>query len=237
MTPTQHDHDHSPLGQPAPAETPTTRRHVLRSGGAATLAGLLGVLGLASVASAKNGDPLRVGDKSSATKPTQLESSKGPALQVKIGGSGEGVGVRGTASSARGVGVQGEATSEKGASVGVQGLATSPEGIAGQFVAKGGGSAVEAVASEKDGVALRTRGRLELSGRSGIASVSGGAEFVVPVAGGLSERSLVLATLQEHFPGVHVESASVLDAEEGLVVVRLNQAVPEPAKVGWLVLD
>ena len=66
---------------------------------------------------------------------------------------------------------------------------------------------------------------------------AGGSEVVLPVKGGLSEGSLVLATLQDHVPGVHVESASVLDAEEGLVVVRLNQAVPEPAKVGWLVLD
>ena len=86
-------------------------------------------------------------------------------------------------------------------------------------------------------MALRTKGRIELQGRSGIASVSGGAEFVIPVSGGLSEKSLVLATLQDHTPGVHVESASVLDKEEGLIVVRLNQAVSEPAKVGWLVLD
>ena len=69
--------------------------------------------------------------------------------------------------------------------------------------------------------------------------VSGGAEFVIPVAGGLTEKSLVLATLQDHFPGVHVEAASVLDttAEARLIVVRLNQAVPEPARVAWLVLD
>jgi hypothetical protein len=237
MTPTHHDHDEGALAQAADVEAPTTRRDVLRSGGSAFLASLLGVIGLASVTAAKSVESLRVGDKTSTNKPTQLESSKGPALQVKITGSGEGVGVRGSASSSKGIGVQGEATSEKGTSIGVQGLAASPEGIAGQFVAKGGGSAIEALASEKDGVALRTKGRLELGGRSGIASVSGGAEFVIPVAGGLSERSLVLATLQDHFPGVHVESAGVLDTEEGLIVVRLNQAVPEPAKVGWLVLD
>ena len=237
MTPTHHDQPEPAPGQAASPDTPSSRRDVLRTGGTALIASVLGVLGLASVTAAKNGDPLRVGDKTSATKPTLLESSKGPALQVKIAGSGEGVGLRGSASSAKGIGVQGEATSEKGTSIGVQGLAESPEGIAGQFVAKSGGSAVEALASEKDGVALRTKGRLELGGRSGVASVSGGAEFVIPVAGGLSDSSLVLATLQQHFPGVHVESASVLDAEEGLVVVRLNQAVPEPAKVGWLVLD
>jgi len=237
MTPSDHDRSQGPLGQAASHETPASRRDVLRTGGAALVASVLGVLGLASVTAAKNGDPLRAGDKTSATKPTLLESSKGPALQVKIAGSGEGVAVRGSASSAKGIGIQGEATSEKGTSIGVQGVAQSPEGIAGQFIATGGGSAVEALASEKDGVALRTKGRLELGGRSGIASVSGGAEFVIPVAGGLSDSSLVLATLQDHFPGVLVESASILDAKEGLIVVRLNQAVPEPARVGWLVLD
>ena len=54
--------------------------------------------------------------------------------------------------------------------------------------------------------------------------------------GGLREDALVLATLQDHHAGVHVESASVLDAAEGLIVVRLNQALAEPAKVGWIVL-
>ena len=115
-------------------------------------------------------------------------------------------------------------------------MTQSPDGIAGQFSASDGGTAVEAVATQR-GVALRTRGRLQLAERSGVSSVSGGAEFVIPVAGGLSSDTLVLATLQDHHPNVHVASASVLDAEEGLIVVRLNQAVPEPARVGWIVLD
>jgi hypothetical protein len=109
--------------------------------------------------------------------------------------------------------------------------------VAGQFIAEDGGTALEASIGGREGVALRTKGRLELTERSGISSVSGGAEFVIPVAGGLSEDTLVLATLQDHFPGVHVEAAGVLDAEEGLIVVRLSQAVPEPARVAWLVLD
>jgi hypothetical protein len=221
----------------AAAGAVASRRELLRTGGAGLVAGILGVLGLSSVAAAKNGDALRAGDKTTATQPTLLESSKSPSLQVKVTGSGQAVAVRGSSGAAKGIGVQGEATSAKGTSVGVQGVADSPEGVAGQFITKAGGSAVEALASEKDGVALRTRGRLELNGRSGIASVSGGAEFVIPVAGGLSDKSLVLATLQDHFPGLHVESASVLDTKEGLIVVRLNQALPEPGRVGWLVLD
>lgn len=187
-------------------------------------------------AAARNGDPLRAGDRTTATQPTTIESSKGPALQARVSGRGE-VALRGTSSSPKGIGVQGEASSDKGESVGVQGTSQSPDGVAGQFVAEDGGTALEASIGGREGVALRTKGRLELTERSGISSVSGGAEFVIPVAGGLSEDSLVLATLQDHFPGVHVEAAGVLDADEGLIVVRLSQAVPEPARVGWLVLD
>ena len=220
----------------APPDVRRTRRDLLTSGSVAVVASLLGVLGVAMRASAKNGDPLRAGEKTSATKSTSIESRKGPALQARLAG-GPGVGIKGSASSPKGIGVQGEATAEKGTSVGVQGLSESPEGVAGQFIAKGGGRALEAEASDKEGVALRTKGRLELTQRSGVSSVSGGAEFVIPVAGGLSDKSVILATLQDHFPGVHVESASVLDAGEGLIVVRLSQAVPEPARVGWMVLD
>jgi hypothetical protein len=132
--------------------------------------------------------------------------------------------------------VQGTASSDKGKTVGVQGKIESREGVAGHFLAEAGGTALEASATKR-GVALRTKGRLELTQRSGSALVSeGGAEFVIPVEGGLSERALVLATLQEHRPGIHVEAAYVLDAEDGLIVVRLNQAVSEQTKVGWFVL-
>lgn len=216
---------------------PASRRELLRSGGVAAVAGLLSVFGIASAASAKNGDAIRAGEKTTATKSTSLESKRGPALQVRATGSGDAVGMRGVTSSKSGIAVLGEATSGKGESVGVQGTAASGDGVAGRFIATGGGTAVEARAAQKDGVALRTRGRVVLSERSGINQVSGGMEFVIPVTGGLNDRSLVLATLQDHHPGVHVESASVLDPEEGIIVVRLNQALPEPARVGWLVLD
>jgi hypothetical protein len=219
------------------SEASSSRRDLLRAGGTAFIASLLGVFGVATAGSAKNNDAVRAGEKTTATRATLLESSKGPALQAKLVGRSEGVGVKGSTSSPKGIGVQGEATAEKGASVGVQGLSGSPGGVAGQFTASRGGTAVEATASDKQGVALRTKGRLELRERSGISSVSGGAEFVIPVAGGLSDKSIIIATLQDHHPGVHVESASVLDVEEGLIVVRLSQAVPEPAKVGWIVLD
>ena len=86
---------------------------------------------------------------------------------------------------------------------------------------------------------LETEGKLRFGKRSGEATTSGGAEFVIPVSGGLNKNSLVIATLQDHHPGVHVESASVLDAGRSTIVVRLNQAVPEPTReervafLGW----
>ena len=207
------------------SDEPRSRRDLLRSGGIAALAGLLGVFGLAGTASAKNGSTVRAGDKTSASRPTTIESSKGPALQARATDKKDPIGVRGVATASKGIGVQGTAVSSNGETVGVQGLIESPDGVAGEFLAS------------KGGTALRTKGRVELAERSGRTAVSeGGAEFVIPVSGGLSEKALVLATLQEHRPGVHVEAAHVLDAEEGLIVVRLNQAVAEQTEVGWIVL-
>lgn len=218
-------------------DEPRSRRELLRSGGIAMVAGLLGVFGISTTTSAKNGSALRAGERATASRPTTIESSRGPALQGRANGKNGNVGLRGVASASKGIGVQGTASAGKGATVGVQGSTQSPEGTAGDFVADGGGTALAASAG-KQGVALRTRGRLMLTERTGVASVSeGGAEFVIPVSGGLSEKSLVLATLQDHRPGVHVEAAHVLDADEGLIVVRLNQAVAEQTEVGWMVLD
>jgi hypothetical protein len=210
----------------------------LRVGGAAAIAGVLGVFGITAATEAKNGTALRAGAKTTATKATTLESRKGPAFQAKVSGSGSTIGLRGASSSPKGIGVQGTATAGKGTSVGVQGLTQSADGTAGQFTAAEGGIALEAVSAKMAGVALRTEGKLLFTGRSGVSPVTaGGADLVIPVAGGLSDKSIVIATLQSHSPGVHVESASVLDAEDGLILVRLNQAVPEPANVGWIVLN
>lgn len=219
------------------AQEPQTRRELLRTGGVAALAGVLGVFGISTATQAKNGSLIRIGSKNNGSRPTTLETNNGPSFFAKVGGSGKQVAMRGQSGAAKGIGVQGIASDKKGVTVGVHGQVASPEGIAGQFVSADGGTAVEAVASGKRGVAIRSKGKLQFDERSGSSELSGGAEFVIPVAGGLTDKSLVLATLQDHLPGVHVESASVLDTEEGLIVVRLNQAVPEPATVAWIVLD
>ncbi len=152
-----------------PADEPRSRRDLLRSGGIAALGGLLGVFGLAGTASAKNGSSVRAGDKTSASRPTTIESSKGPALQARAIDKKDPIGVRGVATDGKGIGVQGTAVSSKGETVGVQGLIQSPDGVAGEFLAS------------KGGTALRTKGRVELAERSGRTAVSeGGAEFVDP---------------------------------------------------------
>lgn len=218
-------------------DEPRSRRQLLTAGGIAAVAGVLGAFGISTGAEAKDGQWLKVGNKTTATKTTTLEARKGPGFLSRVVGGGKVSAIRGYATSTKGTGVQGWADAKKGSTVGVDGQTQSPDGKAGQFVAANGGTALLARSPDKKGVALRTEGRLQFTERSGSSSVSGGSEFVIPVAGGLSDSSLVLATLQDHFPGVHVESASVLDAKEGLIVVRLNQAVPEPARVAWIVLD
>jgi hypothetical protein len=219
------------------ADQPRTRRQLLTAGGFAAIAGMLGAVGISTATAAKDGQFMRVGQKNAATKSTSLQARKSPGLISRV--TGAGASIRGISSSVKGTGVQGWADAKKGKTIGVDGKTDSPNGVAGQFVAGRGGTAVLAKSPDRDGVALRTEGRLQFERRSGEATTSGGAEFVIPVAGGLTKKSIVLATLQDHFPGVHVEAATVLDTtkDNETILVRLNQAVPEPARVGWLILD
>ena len=225
--------EHEPVN--SAAEEPRSRRQLLTAGGAAAIAGVLGAVGISNTAEARDGQWMRIGRKNTGTTTTTLQMRKAPGFLARL--TGAGTAIRGLATSQKGTGVQGWADAKKGKTIGVDGQTKSPKGTAGQFVAAGGGTAVAAKSPDGEGVALHTEGLLEFEQRSGVTTTSGGAEFVIPVAGGLTENSMVLATLQDHFPGVHVEAASVLDAKQGIVVVRLNQAVSEPARVAWLVLD
>lgn len=218
------------------ADEPRSRRQLLTAGGIAAVAGVLGAVGISTGVEAKDGQWLRIGQKNAATKTTSLQGKRSPGLLARVSGAGSAI--RGITASQKGIGVQGWADAKKGKTIGVDGKTESPNGVAGQFVAGRGGTALLAKSRDRKGVALRTEGRLEFKQRSGEATTSGGAEFVIPVGGGLTRKSLVLATLQDHFPGVHVEAASVLDTTPNneTILVRLNQAVPEPARVAWLIL-
>ena len=218
-------------------DEPRSRRQLLTAGGVAAIAGVLGAVGISNSVEGKDGQWVRLGQRNSANKTTQITGRKSPGLLARI--TGAGAAIRGITGSEKGTGVQGWADAKKGKTTGIDGKTESPGGVAGRFVAARGGTAILARSPDRDGTALRTEGKLEFERRSGEATTSGGAEFVIPVAGGLTKRSLVLATLQDHFPGVHVEAASVLDttADSETILVRLNQAVPEPARVAWLILD
>jgi hypothetical protein len=219
------------------ADEPRTRRQLLTAGGLAAIAGVLGAVGVSSGAAAKDGQFVRLGQKNKGTRTTSLQAARTPGLLMRV--TRPGAAIRGITPSEKGAGVQGWADAKKGKTIGLAGRTESPDGVAGQFVANRGGTAVLATSAQRNGVALRTQGKLQFEQRSGEATTSGGAEFVIPVGGGLTKRSLVLATLQDHFPGVHVEAASVLETKAGSesILVRLNQSVPEPARVAWLILD
>jgi hypothetical protein len=189
-------------------DTRRSRRDLLRTGGVAALVGLAAVLGRPFPASAQD----------------EGRKDRKKRRDADDGGGGEPAPPSTTISTSRSPALEVTNSAKQGEGVAINGMSSSSEGTAGLFVAS------------NDGTALHTRGRIQFADRSGIASATGGAEFVIPVPGGLREEAFVLATLQDHHEGVHVESASVLDTEEGLIVVRLNQALAEPAKVGWIVL-
>jgi hypothetical protein len=216
-------------------EEPRSRRQLLTAGGAAAIAAALGAVGLSTTVEARDGQFARLGKRNAATSTTQVTTRKSPGFLSRITGSG--AAIRGITSSQKGVGLQAWADAKKGRTIGVAAKTNSPAGTAGQFIAGRGGTAVVAKSPDGNGVALETEGKLRFAKRTGEATTSGGSEFVIPVSGGLNKNSLVMATLQDHFPGVHVESASVLDAGRNTIVVRLNQAVPEPARVAWMILD
>jgi hypothetical protein len=185
-----------------------SRRELLRTGGAAALVGLAAVLGRPFPAAAQ--------DEERKSKRKKRGDGDGAGAEAAPPGT--------TISTSRSPALEVTNTAKEGDGVAINAIATSREGTGGLFVAENGGTA------------LRTKGRIQFADRSGIASATGGAEFVIPVPGGLREDAVVLATLQDHQAGVHVESASVLDVDEGLIVVRLNQALSEPGRVGWIVL-
>ena len=87
-----------------------------------------------------------------------------------------------------------------------------------------------------DGTALRVEGRTEFT-RSGVATIPAGANRVtVTPEGPVTNRSFVLATLQEARVGVHV-AAGIPNATAGTVVIRLNQPVNAPTKVAWFISE
>jgi len=151
-------------------------------------------------------------------------------------------GVQGTSPSAAASGVYGENTgggfgiagrSNQGGGIGVLGEATGSFGIALKGVAEG----------SVGGVALHTeRGIIQIYDRSGLASINGtaaapkSASAPIPITGGLSGVSFVIATIRGNVSGVWVQGVTI-DTTHSKITIHLNKAVSSTVKVGWLVLN
>ena len=133
-----------------------SRAHAVGStaGGVAAIAGVLGAVGISNSVEGKDGQWVRLGQRNSATRTTQITGRKSPGLLARI--SGAGAAIRGITSSEKGTGVQGWADAKKGKTTGLDGKTQSPGGVAGRFVAARGGTAILARSPDRNGTALRT---------------------------------------------------------------------------------
>jgi hypothetical protein len=86
-----------------------------------------------------------------------------------------------------------------------------------------------------DAVALNAKGVAQFS-RSGQATIQAGQSSFTHSGIRLDPGSLILATLQQDRPGIHVRSA-VPDRDAGSFTVTLSQAVSADTVVGWFVVN
>ena len=97
------------------------------------------------------------------------------------------------------------------------------------------GTAVEASTAVPQGYALRVQGAVTFS-RSGQASVRAGTDRVTVSAADVRPGTTILATLQQHRPGVSV-AAAVPDPAANTVLLILTKRVASDTQVAWLALD
>lgn len=191
----------------------------------------LGAVCTPVVARAADGDPLLMGAASNlATHTTFLRLGGGGSGAAALRVQADGANTALIAESAAGSGVQGAAVApgesgvrgtSLGAGIGVRGTADAA-----------GGTGV--LASSALGTALRVEGTVSMS-RSGRAVVPAH-RAVVTVAGvGLTEQSLVLATLQRGRHGVWIRAANP-DPVTGSFTIVLNKAPGKRLPVAWFVL-
>jgi hypothetical protein len=143
------------------------------------------------------------------------------------------VGVFGNANEDHGYGVYGQADVVQG--TGVSGIALGDLGTGIHGEARGGYGVTAVALADVGGMALRVIGRAGFS-LSGVAVVAAGHDHVdIPVQA-VTTKSFVLATLQQHRPGIHIASAgrSVADKK---VSIWLNSPAPSDTKVGWQLLE
>jgi hypothetical protein len=145
-------------------------------------------------------------------------------------------GVYGRAEDSDTYGVWGTCAATANGGAAVHGVALAPSSNAIEGDASSAARYAGLLRHTGDGTALRVEGRTEFT-RSGVATIPAGANRVtVTPEGPVTNRSFVLATLQEARGGVHV-AAGIPNAAAGTVTIRLNQPVNSATRVAWLVSE
>jgi hypothetical protein len=210
----------------------TTRRGVLAAAvGAAAAVVASGAT--AQPARAADGDALVLGVTNQATNTTRLEtkeaslyavSSTDDASLVGESRSSDGYGLRGTSPY---IGVN-----AVGGEIGV--YTVSDYGAAVRALTYDG-TAVQASTAVPQGYALRVEGAVSFS-RSGRATIRAGTDRVTVSAADVRPGTSILATLQQHRPGISV-AAAVPDPAANTVSLVLTKRVANDTVVAWLALD
>jgi hypothetical protein len=145
-----------------------------------------------------------------------------------------GTGVGGHSASANASGVYGQ---NDGGGFGVAGVSNRPggTGVYGNAIGTGG-VALLGISNDEDftSTALKVEGKTQFS-RSGTKRIPAGAQNVLVSLPGVTRASIVLATLQTHVSGYHLEGAV---SRAGSFTLWLNQPAPTGGlPVGWFVIN
>jgi hypothetical protein len=210
----------------------TTRRGVLAAAVGAAAA-VVASGGMAQPAVAADGDTLVLGVTNQATNTTRLEtketslyavSSTDDASLVGESRSSDGYGLR-AASPYIGV-------NAVGGEIGVYTVSDYGTGV--QAVTYNG-TAMQASTAVPQGYALRVQGAVSLS-RSGRATVRAGTDRVTVSLVDVRAGTSILATLQQHRPGISV-AAAVPNPTTNTVLLVLTKRVTSDTVVAWFALD
>lgn len=210
----------------------TTRRGVLAAAvGAAAAVVASGAM--AQPALAADGDPLILGVTNEATNTTRLETQETSLYAVS---STDGASLVGESRSSEGYGLQGTSpyigVNVVGGAIGVYAVSDYGTGVRALTY---NGTAVEASTAVPQGYALRVQGAVAFS-RSGRATVRAGTDRVTVSAADVRPGTSILATLQQHRPGISV-AAAVPDPATNTVLLVLTRRVANDTVVAWLALD
>jgi hypothetical protein len=182
---------------------------------------------------AADGDTLLLGVTNEATNTTRLETKETSLYAVS---STDGASLVGESQSSDGYGLQGTSpyigVNAVGGAIGVYAVSDYGTGVRALTY---DGTAVEASTAVPQGYALRAQGAVTFS-RSGRATVRAGSDRVTVNTADVRPGTSILATLQQHRPGISM-AAAVPDPAANTVLLVLTKRVASDTTVAWLALD